>query len=59
MKNHLWALKKEKLNKTNLASYSNFIKKNYNFNPSTDYNKIWQWSVDNPKAFWKLRITGP
>ena len=53
MKNHLWALNKEKLNKTNLASYSNFIKKNYNFNSSNDYNKIWQWSVDNPKTFWK------
>ena len=53
MKNHLWELNKEKLNKTNLSSYSNFIKKNYNFDSSNDYNKIWQWSVDNPKTFWK------
>jgi acetoacetyl-CoA synthetase len=53
MKNYLWALNKEKLNKTNLALYSNFIRKNYNFNSSNDYNKIWQWSVDNPKTFWK------
>jgi acetoacetyl-CoA synthetase len=53
MKNHFWSLNKEKLNKTNLALYSNFIKKNYNFNSDNDYNKIWKWSVDNPKIFWK------
>ena len=53
MKNHLWELNKEKLNKTNLSLYSNFIRKNYNFNSGNDYNKIWKWSVDNPKEFWK------
>ena len=43
----------EKLNKTNLASYSNFIRQNYKINSGNDFNKIWKWSVDKPKVFWK------
>ena len=30
MKSYLWKVDREKLNKTNLASYSNFIRQNYN-----------------------------
>ena len=29
MKSFLWKIEKEKLNKTNLAIYSNFVKKHY------------------------------
>jgi len=53
MNTHLWRINKQKLNKTNLSHYSDFIKKNYNFNSGNDFNKIWKWSVDNPKFFWK------
>ncbi len=53
MKSYLWKISKEKLNKTNLAQYSNFIKQNYNINSGNDFNKIWKWSIDNPKIFWK------
>jgi len=53
MRTYLWKINKRKLNKTNLALYSNFIKKNYKVNSSNDFNKIWKWSVDNPKFFWK------
>jgi len=53
MKTYLWKINKEKLNKTNLALYSNFIKKKYKVNSGNDFNKIWKWSVDNPKIFWK------
>jgi len=53
MGTYLWKINKRKLNKTNLALYSNFIKKNYKVNSSNDFNKIWKWSVDNPKFFWK------
>ena len=53
MGTYLWKINKRKLNKTNLALYSNFIKKNYKINSSNDFNKIWKWSVDNPKFFWK------
>ena len=53
MGTYLWKINKRKLNKTNLALYSNFIKKNYKVNSSNDFNKIWKWSIDNPKFFWK------
>jgi acetoacetyl-CoA synthetase len=53
MKSYLWKIDKKKLAKTNLALYSIFIKKNYKVNCGNSYNKIWQWSVDNPKFFWK------
>ena len=53
METYLWKISKEKLNKTNLAQYSNFIKQNYKINSGGDFNKIWKWSIDNPKIFWK------
>ena len=53
MKTYLWKINKQKLNKTNLALYSNFIKLNHKINPGKDFNKLWKWSVENPKIFWK------
>ena len=53
MNNYLWKIKKEKLYKTNLFLYSNFIKKNFNIDSGNDFNKLWKWSVDNPEIFWK------
>ena len=53
MKTYLWKINKEKLNRTNLVRYSNFIEKNYKINPNGNFNTIWKWSVDNPKLFWK------
>jgi acetoacetyl-CoA synthetase len=53
MHTYLWKIKKEKLNKTNLFLYSNFIKKKYNVSLYKDFNKLWKWSVNNPKLFWR------
>ena len=53
MTNYLWKIDEEKLNKTNLFLYSNFIKQKYKINVDNDYSKIWKWSVNNPKFFWK------
>ena len=53
MNTQLWKIKKERLSKTNLFLYANFIEKNFNINLGNDFNKIWKWSVDNPKIFWK------
>ena len=50
---YLWKINKEKFHKTNLFLYSNFIKQNFKINTHGDFNKIWKWSVDNPKIFWK------
>ena len=53
METYIWKINKEKLNNTNLALYSNFIKKKYKVKSDNDFNEIWKWSVDNPKIFWK------
>ena len=50
---YLWKISKEKLNKTNLFLYSNFIKKNFKIDVNGNFNDLWKWSVDNPKIFWK------
>ena len=53
MNTHIWKINKEEFKKTNLALYSNFIKKKHKVKSGNDFNKIWKWSVDNPKIFWK------
>ena len=53
METYLWKINNEKLNKTNLALYSDFIKQNYKIDSSHNFNKLWKWSVENPKFFWK------
>ena len=37
MNTYLWKINKEKLTKTNLAQYSNFIKKNYRVDCGSDF----------------------
>ncbi len=53
METSLWKINDEKLNKTNLALYINFIEQEYKVNFDKDFNKIWKWSIDNPENFWK------
>ncbi len=53
MKDRFWKINKEKLNKTNIALYSNFIENNYKINLHNDYNLLWKWSVDHNEIFWK------
>ena len=53
MKTYLWEINKDKLNKTNIFDYSNFIEKKYKVNADNNFNKLWKWSINNPKNFWK------
>ena len=53
MVSSIWKLKKQKIEKTNLALYSKFIKKKYKINSGYNFNKIWKWSIDNPENFWE------
>jgi len=63
MKNYLWKISNTNLEKTNIFLYSKFIEKNYKIDFNNDFNKIWKWSIDNPKNFWKsiwdfTKVTG-
>ena len=53
MDTYLWKISNEKLNKTNLFLYSNFIKKNFKIDINSNFNDLWKWSVENPGIFWK------
>ena len=53
MESYLWKINSEKLKKTNLALYADFLKENYEVNLGNDFNKLWKWSVNNQKIFWK------
>ena len=53
MKTDVWKLKKEKLSKTNLYLYSNFIRKKFDIDAKYNFNKIWKWSVEKPQIFWR------
>ncbi len=53
MNTYLWKINEDKLKKTNLALYSNFIEKNYNISFGNNFNYLWQWSIENTELFWK------
>ncbi len=53
MESYIWKIDEKKLNKSNLALYFKYIEKNYNAGTKNDFNKLWEWSVKNPKFFWK------
>jgi len=53
MKKYLWKINKNSFKKTNLNLYLKFLKKIYKINLDKDFNKIWRWSIENPKFFWK------
>ena len=53
MKSSLWKINKEKLNKTNLVLYANFLEKNYGINLYNDFDTLWKWSINNLEIFWK------
>ena len=53
MNKRIWKFENSKLSKTNLYLYSIFLNKNFKIDLGTNFHKIWKWSIDNPKIFWK------
>tara|TARA_B100001123_G_scaffold338636_1_gene383322 strand:+ start:1394 stop:3352 length:1959 start_codon:yes stop_codon:yes gene_type:complete len=53
MQSYLWKINKAKLKKTNLALYSDFVRKTCKVNFGSNFDKLWKWSVNNPTIFWK------
>ena len=52
MKKKLWEAPKSIKNKSNLYRYEKFLKKNYDYKFSKKFNKLLNWSIDNPSDFW-------
>ena len=49
----LWKCSDEKLRKSNLFKFENFLKKKYGLNHKNNYEKLWKWTVENSAEFWK------
>ncbi len=48
----LWKPSEKAISSSNLIKYSNWLKTN-NIVDATEYNELWQWSVDNIDDFWR------
>ena len=53
MKKYIWKLNKKNLSEANLTLYTKFIEKKYNVNFENNFNKLWEWSINNTEDFWK------
>ena len=48
-----WKCSDEKLRKSNLFKFENFLKKKYGLSHKNNYEKLWKWTVENSAEFWK------
>ena len=48
----LWKANQSQKNNSNLYKYEKFISSKYKFKVHQKYNKLLQWSINNPKKFW-------
>ena len=51
MDTYLWQINKEKLDKTNLFLYSNFVERNFKIKISSDFKTLWNWSLKIQEFF--------
>ena len=52
MKKILWKCSDEKLRKSNLFKFEKFISKQFNYKTNKNYNKLFNWSINNLGLFW-------
>ena len=50
----LWQPDAETKARTQLAKFADFVKTQTNFDWHNEYEKLWQWSVDDTAQFWNL-----
>ena len=53
MTKFFWKCSDEKLKKSNLFKFEDFLKKKYGLNHKNNYEKLWKWTVENSAEFWK------
>ncbi len=52
MSQKLWEANLLTKNKSNLFKFERFISKRFNYKPSKNYKKLFNWSIKYPKHFW-------
>ena len=53
MSNILWKSSNDRLNKSNLLKFEKFLEEKYKVNFEKNFNKLFNWSVENRDEFWK------
>jgi len=52
MSQKLWEANLSTKEKSNLLKFEKFLSKKYNYKPSKNYKKLFNWSIKNLKLFW-------
>ena len=52
MPQKLWEADLTTKNNSNLFNFEKFVSKKFNYKISKNYNKLFNWSIKNPKLFW-------
>ncbi len=52
MSQKLWEANSQTKLKSNLFEFENFLAKKFNYKPRTNYKKLYNWTIENPKLFW-------
>ena len=52
MNKKLWEASISIKKKSNLFKFEKFISKQFNYKTNKNYNKLFNWSINNPSSFW-------
>ncbi len=52
MPRKLWEANSKTKSKSNLFDFEKFIASKFNYKPKKNYNKLFNWTIKNPKLFW-------
>ena len=53
MKNFLWKSLDREIKNSNLSNFEKYLSENYQTSFKNNYEKIWNWSIENSAEFWK------
>ena len=53
MKNFLWKSLDREIKSSNLSNFEKYLSENYQTSFKNNYEKIWNWSIENSAEFWK------
>eukprot|EP00743_Colponemidia_sp_Colp-15_P008034 GILK01008706.1.p1 GENE.GILK01008706.1~~GILK01008706.1.p1 ORF type:complete len:662 (-),score=112.76 GILK01008706.1:105-2090(-) len=48
----LWMPSEDRIKRSQLYRFMEYVREHHNFNGSLDYSDLWQWSTDNLGPFW-------
>ncbi len=52
MSQKMWEANSKIKAKSNLFEFENFLAKKFNYSPTKNYKKLFNWTINNPKVFW-------